>query len=360
MSSTMRTSRVVALALLVGVFFTAEEVLMDMAGQRSQLAGRDVLNGAIFWAVWAALTPLALAAVRRWPLGVAPVSLKLIANIAAAVALSAVHNVISYGLQLAIDRPEYSFARILRGAATGTPFVWGLFTGVVFYSVIVMVDMAERFRRLYAAELIEAAALKQELTQTKLDTLRSQLQPHFLFNTLNAIAVFVKEDSARAEHMILRLAALLRRSLDESEHEIPLERELIFVNDYLDIQQGRFGDRLAVRLSIDPDVLRARVPVFLLQPMLENAIEHGRSNGRCTIDLHVRRDAEMLDISLTDGGAGVSRRIAARERIGLGNTRQRLFHLYGPHASIDLGRARENAGSGGRVHIRIPFRMAPS
>jgi LytS/YehU family sensor histidine kinase len=99
---------------------------------------------------------------------------------------------------------------------------------------------------------LSAAALEAELTGAKLDTLRSQLRPHFLFNTLNAIPIFVTEDADKAQQMILRLSSLLRRSLDEEAHEVPLKHELDFVNDYLDIQRGRFGDRLNVQLAVDP------------------------------------------------------------------------------------------------------------
>ena len=136
-----------------------------------------------------------------------------------------------------------------------------------------------RYRSLYAAEQISAAALETELTQSKLDTLRSQLRPHFLFNTLNAVSVLVTEDADKAQQMLLRLSTLLRRSLDERAQEVPLRQELAFANDYLDIQRGRFGDQLAVHLAIDPAVLNACVPVFLLQPLLENAIEHGKTEG---------------------------------------------------------------------------------
>src|SRR5205823_14489924 len=110
-----------------------------------------------------------------------------------------------------------------------------------FYATIVMIYTAVRFRSLYVAEQLSATALEAELTRAKLDSLRSQLRPHFLFNTLNAISIFVKEDADKAQQMILRLSTLLRRSLDEEAHEVPLRQELGFVQDYLDIQHWRFG-----------------------------------------------------------------------------------------------------------------------
>jgi two-component system, LytTR family, sensor kinase len=160
--------------------------------------------------------------------------------------------------------------------------------------------------------------------------------------------------------MLLRLSTLLRRSLDEEAHEVPLRQELAFVNDYLDIQRGRFGDQLAVDLAVDPTVLDACVPVFLLQPFLENAIEHGRSDdGRTTIALRAGREHDMLHVTLEDDGPGVgSARV--REGIGLRNTRARLHHLYGPGATVELRAAQGNArASGACVEIRIPFRDMP-
>jgi two-component system LytT family sensor kinase len=149
--------------------------------------------------------------------------------------------------------------------------------------------------------------------------------------------------------MLLRLSTLLLRSLDEQSHEVTLQQELAFLNDYLDIQRVRFGDRLTVQVTIDPTVLDAQVPVFLLQPLLENAIEHGGSDdGRTTIALSVTRHNDTLNLILDDQGPGVSH---TREGIGLGNTRERLLHLYGPRASVTLG----TTDRGARVELRLPF-----
>lgn len=153
--------------------------------------------------------------------------------------------------------------------------------------------------------------------------------------------------------MLLRLSTLLRRSLDEQSHEVTLQQELAFLNDYLDIQRVRFGDRLTVQLTVDPAALSARVPVFLMQPLLENAIEHGGSDdGRTTIDLTVTRHDGTLNLVLDDQGPGVSH---AREGIGLGNTRERLLHLYGTRASVTLS----TTDRGTRVELRLPFDENP-
>jgi len=351
--------RLVALALVVGTFFTAQEVFMDLAARRPQAVGADIVNGLQFWVVWAFLTPAVYRAVRTWPLDTKPVHRPVFAHVVVSIALATLHNLIALGLRFLVYYLREVFGA--RPAPLQSPnpvgFVWGVFTGVVFYFVIVIVYTVLRFRGLYVAEQLGAAALESELTRSKLESLRSQLRPHFLFNTLNAISVLVNEDAGKAQQMILRLSTLLRRSLDEEAQEVPLHQELSFANDYLDIQRARFGDRLNVVLDVDATVTEALVPVFLLQPLLENALEHGKSDDRCTtVVLRASRDQAMLHISLADDGPGVRVGDSVREGVGLGNTRVRLHHLYGPRASVQLSAANGNSESPGmRVEIRIPF-----
>jgi hypothetical protein len=280
----------VALALVVGTFFVAQEALTDLAAGRPVRLANDIAVVLRFWIVWALLTPLVLAAVRRWPLDAKPIYRPVIVHVAVAAALASLQTIIALNLlPIPLDLSRAMGFRAAVPHLSPAAFIWGSFTGACFYVVVVMVYTAVRFRTMYAAERLSAAelarrsaALEAKLTRSKLDTLRSQLRPHFLFNTLNAISVFVTEDADKAREMLLRLSALLRRSLDEEAHEVTLRQELAFVNDYLEIQRGRFGDQLTVRLGIDPVVLGARVPVFLLQPLLENAIEHGKGEDNCT------------------------------------------------------------------------------
>jgi two-component system LytT family sensor kinase len=365
-SDSIRAPRVVALAFIVGTFFVAQEVLTDLAAGKSVRVASDLVVVLLFWAVWALLTPVVLMALRRRPPDAKPVYGALVVHTVVATILAALHYTITLSLRsFALYISSSVGARdALRQNASLNAFVWAVFTGIFFYSVVVMVYTALRFRALYTTEQVSAAelssrsaALEAELTQSKLDTLRSQLRPHFLFNTLNAISVFVTEDAEKAQQMILRLSTLLRRSLDEEAHEIPLQQELGFVNDYLDIQRGRFGDQLTVQLAVDPAVLNARVPVFLLQPLLENAIEHGKSDDKHTaIALCAAREQEMLCVTLEDDGPGVGDSAPVREGIGLRNTRLRLHHLHGARATVELGSAQgETESPGARVEIRIPF-----
>lgn len=349
-SDGLRTSRVVVLALVVGTFFVAQEVFTDLVGGRPVHVVNDVEVVLRFWAVWALLTPAVLWAARRWPLDAKPVYRPLLVHAAVAIILAVVQNLITLGLRAVPPylRGAVGALEALKQSASPVAFVWGVFTGLFFYAVAVMVYTAFRFRS-------RASELETELTQSKLDTLQSQLRPHFLFNTLNAISIFVTEDADTAQQMILRLSTLLRRSLEEEAHEVPLHQELAFVNDYLDIQRARFGDRLTVQLAVDPAVLNASVPVFLLQPLLENAIEHGKQDDECLrIILSAGRERDALRIAIADNGLGVRGGVPVREGVGLGNTRARLHHLYGSGATVELGTARGMPGV--RVEIRLPFR----
>ena len=262
----MRTSRAVALALMIGAFFTAQEILMDLARRRPDAARQDVVDGLLFWALWVALSPAVLLALRRWPVDAKPLSRRVVGHAGVAVTLSVAHNLLAVAaLSLVVPVwPAGSLSAALLANTNPTAFVWGVFTGVLFYSAILMSYAVVRFQRLYVAERVSAAALEAELTRSKLDTLRSQLRPHFLFNTLNAISVFVTEDAEKAERMLLQLSALLRRSLDEEAHEVPLEpgadvREPLPRHSARAVR--RPADRAARRRRGRSGRARSRVPV---------------------------------------------------------------------------------------------------
>lgn len=347
----MRIIRIVALALAVGTLFTAQAVLTQLHTGRLADVGPTVVAALLFWGLWALLTPVVLWAVRRWPFDTKPIYRPIFLHATISIVMAVVQTMLALGVR--------SFALYLSGSvgshealkaiASPAALGWGAFTGVFFYSLVAAVDSALRFRGRYAA-------LESELNRSKLDALRSQLRPHFLFNTLNAISGLVPQGD-KAHRMLLRLSSLLRRSLDEDSHEVPLHTELAFLNDYLDIQRVRFGDQLVIDVDMEPSVLVARVPVFLLQPLLENAIEYGESDdGHTTIRLSARREGDQLVIGVEDDGPGVASVTPIREGVGLGNSRARLHHLYGSRATVELS-ARHDAvrRRGTRVVIRLPW-----
>jgi LytS/YehU family sensor histidine kinase len=180
-----------------------------------------------------------------------------------------------------------------------------------------------------------------------------------VFNTLNTIAELVHDDPDAADHMIAGLSDLLRKTLDLGPtQEIPLAAELELLGRYLDIQRARFGDRLRVEIVADADARAALVPVLLLQPLVENAIQHGLAEHLSSgaIAIRARRDGGRLVMTVSDDGAGPEANgSAARERVGLGNTRARLDMLYGSDHQLVLTAAHDG---GGRTSVEIPFKPA--
>jgi ligand-binding sensor domain-containing protein len=207
-----------------------------------------------------------------------------------------------------------------------------------------------------------SAQLESKLTQARLQVLEMQLQPHFLFNTLNGISVLVREDPPRATAMITRLSDFLRSSLERSGvQEISLREELLFVDRYLQIELLRFADRLAVQHDIEESLLDALVPTMILQPLVENAIRHGvsKKRGPVTIRIAASRENGSLTIGVEDNGAGLTPAAEGvlKEGVGLSNTRARLQQLYGQAYRLDL----TNPSTGGvTVEFTIPFHIQPS
>jgi two-component system, LytTR family, sensor kinase len=338
--------RIVALALFAGVFLTAQPMLMnEAAGHHMTL--RAVLLELLFWVVWACFTPVILAAANRWPLDLDMSWRQLLPHIGISVLLAPIPDFVYLSLVplwRIVSRQMPASLFLARFSDLGGAQVWGFFMGMLYYWALLILLTTFRFRGLYADA-------ERQLASSKLDALRSQLRPHFLFNTLNAISVLSRNDPDKSQAMLLRLSSLLRRSLDEEAHEVPLRQELAFLEDYLDIQRVRFGDKLHVRLDIDPAVMDVRVPVFLLQPLVENSLQHGVSDdGTSFVTLGARRSDGVLRLVLEDDG-GRAAELGARKGVGLSNTRARLAQLYGGRASIELS-PRDVRGT--HVEILIP------
>jgi sensor histidine kinase YesM len=227
---------------------------------------------------------------------------------------------------------------------------------LLFYWVIVAVTQAFDYYRKYRERELHASQLEKHLVQAKLQALQMQLNPHFLFNTLHSISALMHKDVEAADRMIMRLSDLLRAALDSADtQEVSLRKELELLQLYLSIEQIRFGDRLTVQLDVEPEVLEAQVPNFILQPLVENAIRHGieprARPGR--IELHARRQDDSLSLAVCDNGKGIPASKPNREGVGLSNTRARLRELYGDAHRFELGGQTEG---GLRVELTIPFR----
>lgn len=199
----------------------------------------------------------------------------------------------------------------------------------------------------------------RQLVRAELRRLRTQLNPHFLFNTLNAIAELGYENPEAADLTITQLSGLLRKSLDDSrQQEIALRDELDFLERYLAIQQTLLQDRLQVELEISDDTLNARVPGMILQPLVENAVTHGVGrSGTGYVTVRSRREGELLVLEVEDNGWGlvIADPHKSGEGIGINNTRARLRYLYGESGSLEL---HSRPGEGLIARLNIPFHEA--
>jgi two-component system LytT family sensor kinase len=224
---------------------------------------------------------------------------------------------------------------------------------------VVGVCYAIDYYRKYREHEFIASQLEAQLAQAQLDSLRMQLHPHFLFNTLNGIVGLVRDNKNEAAvSMLVGLSDLLRHALEHSdEQEVELKDELSFTELYLKIQQMRFSDRLQIDFDIDPSLMNAMVPNLLLQPLLENALRHGigRSTEAGWIRISAKRENGSLLITVSDNGAGLPSnwQMKTSSGIGLANTAARLQQLYGENHRFDI----HNRDKGGvEVEVVIPTR----
>jgi two-component system LytT family sensor kinase len=227
--------------------------------------------------------------------------------------------------------------------------------GLLAYGALVVLGQASRYSALYQTRQLQASELEARLAKTHLQLLRMQLQPHFLFNTLNTVAELVHTDPDTADQMITRLGRLLRLSLDHAGHQVvPLRQEIDFLRMYVEIEQVRFQDRLQIVWNLAPDTLDAAVPTLLWHPVLENAIRHGVTPlaGRGRIVIASYREGEDLILELRDNGRGLPVGGIPREGVGLRNIRERVDQLYGSRARFTL----EPAPGGGTIAtLRLPY-----
>ena len=229
---------------------------------------------------------------------------------------------------------------------------------MAYYWAVLAFGYSLEIYQLYKNEELKAAQLEARLVETELKMLREQMRPHFLFNTMNTIAVLVREGkNDEAVTLIARLSSLLRMALDNTRvQEVTVRQELDFLERYIDIQKARFSDRLAVSIAIEPEAMEARIPNLLLQPLVENAILHGiaAKSGPGRVDVRGRVEEGRLHLEVSDDGPGLpvgGKR--AKEGVGLSNTRERIEKIYGANGRLTL---RSEPGRGVTVQIVLPCR----
>jgi two-component system, LytTR family, sensor kinase len=313
--------------------------------------------------LWFLCSPVVSWLGRRFPLGQG----RRARTIAIHLGMSVVVSVVDLAVEALVLRGLRMFPTIMTsvGSTFGFLMVIGFHQGLMTYWGILGVQYAYGWYRRYEERRQEAlrlelrsSELERELVQAHLSALKMQLHPHFLFNTLNAIMVLVRQEKGNAaEEMLARLSDLLRCALEDVEaQEVPFSRELEYLQLYLSIEQVRFQDRLQVEFAVDPETLDAAVPYMALQPIVENAIRHGigRSSSAGRITISACGSGGTLDIRVEDDGPGLKPANGAPSRgIGLANTRARLGRLYGEAARLTV----ENGPAGGVVAtMTLPYR----
>lgn len=309
------------------------------------------------WLLYAVLTPGVFVLARRWPISRPHLISRTLIHIALSIIFSALWAAGGTLLKLLLQ-PD-SFKHGVGTYAVGW-FMGTLPFGCAVYLGMVGVEHAIKYFTEARAREVQLARLAEQLTTARLSALKSQLNPHFLFNALNTITVLMREgDTAGATRVMEQLSDVLRLTLSRNnENEVTLEDEIELVRQYLEVERARFSDRLRPQFDIANDTLFAAVPSFALQHLVENAVRHGiarRSDaGRITIAAH--REGDMLDLTVTDDGPGIADGAADADGHGLANTRERLRTLYGDRASLEV---RAAPGGGTSARMRIPFHDVP-
>lgn len=311
---------------------------------------------------WALLCPLVFIIHCRWPLNVRPVWRSVGMHLLLGAAIASVHEVVTSGIYYYIlirigDIPWNEQYRTFAVTALPPAILQRFMEYWTLLAVIIAVDYARQTRE----KQTQLLKVQNELQISQLNALKKQLQPHFLFNTLNTVSALMDTDVNGARKVLSRLGQLLRASLDKDQRDIvPLAREIELIGNYLGIESVRFHDRLQVSYSIPHELKEAQVPSMVLQPLVENAIKHGPDATSERVEIEVRAEERdgTLALMVTDNGKGCADVSTAMEHggIGLRNVRDRLQLLYGPDATFSID---SPGGRGFHVELSFPLRMAP-
>jgi signal transduction histidine kinase len=342
----------------VGLFDATQNVFVMRAEGMHHNWGRLYFYLLVAWLPWALATPLVLRLARRYPpIQLRPISL-WIRHIFTCITIGLVYAAWTATLELLLNPWAKSpqpgpFLKIF-----SMNFENGLLALAFLYTSLLLVGYLIDSRQRLAQQQTETARLNEQLVKAQLSALRRQIEPHFLFNTLNSVAGLVREQrNDCAVTMIVELSDFMRRVLEDSNRQqVPLSEELDFARKYLDIQKIRFVDRLQCSFNVPNDLLAAQVPALILQPMVENAIKHGiakRAQGG-VIRILASRSASMLTLRVFNDGPGLpADHTHVTSGIGIANIRTRLENLYGNAFDLTL----QNQPSGGvEASVSVPFK----
>jgi sensor histidine kinase YesM len=307
--------------------------------------------------LWAILSPLLVRFSRRFPIEVRPLNVRnLLLYFPALISFAGIHQLLHLAVLWSITprwRQQYPALIDCYRAY----FAFGFYIDLIIALLIVVAVHALLYYQNFRASELAQSSLKTQLAQAQLRALKMQLHPHFLFNTLHSISSLVLEDPPKANSMIARLGDFLRLTLENSNQQlVSLKEETEFLRCYLEIEQVRFGDRLTVAFELEPQTLSAQVPHLILQPVVENAIQHAIAPRarRGHINIQAKRLNSLLRLEVKDNGPGLisNSDMVGAERIGLSNVRARLDQIYGSDSRFELMNARDG---GLAVVMEIPF-----
>jgi two-component system, LytTR family, sensor kinase len=347
----------VSLAWLGPAILAAIDALAQQRIWGNPLNVRAALFTSSDWFLYALLTPAVFALAERWPIIRPHLTRRFVLHVILSLVFCAAWAGGGTVLKMVIQ-PNSMRGGVLRFATSW--FFATLPFGCAVYLSMVGIEHAVRYFIEARERDLQLVRLSEQLTGARLAALKAQLNPHFLFNSLNTITVLVREgESATAARVIEQLSDVLRLTLSRTQgNEVTLEEELDLVRQYLAVEQARFSDRLRPKFTIAPNIAHAAVPSFALQHLVENALRHGiapRTNaGRMTIAC--RRDGNMLELTVTDDGVGIAQDAVQPSGHGLANTRERLRTLYADGASLDVV---PWLARGTTARLRIPFHELP-
>jgi len=334
-------------------------VLVEVQGTHVSLVIESALEF-VWWYVWAAYTPLMISLAKRFPLTgprlVPHIAIHTITSLTIAPLASATEYFLSLGLlRFVFHVTGIGVLQFL--SPFGAAVLFMSFTGILTYWLVVGLYQSIHFYQVAMERQTIAAQLETQLSHAELENLKSQLHPHFLFNSLHTIGILMQEDVDAASHLLVCLGDLLRMALERRENEITLQSELEFVGKYLEIEQTRFHDRLKVQIDVPPDLLEVYVPSLALQPLVENAIKHGISvdSAAGRLEIAAKLHNGRVRLCVRDDGPGPAPGSRLRLGVGLTNVRSRLKQLYGDESSLELI---GGDGRGCEAIITIPLRSS--
>lgn len=308
------------------------------------------------WWAWGIMTPLLAYADRNLPFSDRQFGRKALAHIPASVVLTSVYIYVFVALRVLIG--DMNLGELSPDLMWAHQRGWLLWSMLIYWA-IVGGQQAYRYYKSFVSSELQLQKMEKSYAQARLNALRMQLDPHFLFNALNTISSHVERDPRLTRRMIEHLGDLLRMSLESKDkQEVALAEELLFLDHYLEIQKIRFGDQLRIEIDIAPEVRYAQVPSLFLQPLVENAIRHGisrRASGG-TVTVTAKPVGTRLEISVSDDGVGLPLVWSLEKNSGLGLsvTRERLLGLY-PDGQSQM-RVTRRVGGGTSVEIQLPLR----